>query len=222
MPKNSPAGASWTALADHVAPYPSEATGYTSTFLAALTDARALTGRDPVSGDRTGTDPVALWAGSVVYLVLLEQIGKSLRPQGARKRVKGERKLEKALRQFASRGGGQKKERQVLYALRCAFAHEYGLMNFGFSNHRLHARVFVLDDDPSTQTLVKWPRQNWDGNVTSISKKRFTKVNLVVLGDLVEEVVRSIRSYSNSGKLKSEISELELQRRFVFVSTESY
>lgn len=115
----------WHVLADHVGPYPIKV-GYVSSFNAALEDARKCTGRDLASGDVKPNESRALWAGTFVYLVLLEQIGKTLRPRGGRDLAK-EHELERAIRQFVP--GVTNRQRQAVYALRCAFAHDYGLFN---------------------------------------------------------------------------------------------
>lgn len=146
MPKQ-PTG-SLTLLAEHVAPL-KLGTSYVSTFSTALRDARVVSGRDEETGAELNKPVVARFAGVVVYFVLLEQIGKSLRPEGARRRLARETELERAVRQSAP-NKASKRERQVLYALRCAFAHEYGLLNKGRpAGSRTYCTVFRLDDDPA-------------------------------------------------------------------------
>jgi hypothetical protein len=145
----------WNVLANHVSGQPI-AGGYVSTFNAAAREARVLTGRNPQTGQ---PDPDAgsttVWAGTVVYLILLEQIGKSLRPKGARGKLQGESAIEKAVRQFAP-GRTMKRERQVIYALRNAFAHEFGLFNDGNGLPRYRV-AFMLDNQPAPH-MIKWPR----------------------------------------------------------------
>lgn len=203
----------WTVLADHVAPYRDE-TGPVSTFVLALREARSCLGRDVDSGRPGSGTPIHLWAGSVVYLVLLEQIGKSLRPKGSRD-VQGEWELERAIRQFAP-NRTTPYQRNTLYALRCAFAHEFGLFNIR-RNRPSYQHLFRLDDDP-TCSLVKRPARRWSGDYNDTGIAVSTTVGLIALGDLTEEVVRSVRTHSNQTTLRSRLAPGELQRRFsVFI-----
>jgi hypothetical protein len=211
----------WAPLADHVAPWKAEESGYVSTFNAALRDARCLVGRDIDSGERIEKNlPLALLAGTVVYLVLLEQIGKSLSPKSGRD-IKGESEIERAIRQFSPKGA-TKLERQVLYALRCAIAHDYGLMNWtGSKNAKKQAaltRLFALDDRPGT-SLFRRPAQRWSGKVRDASLRTSTTVSLVAVADLAEEVVKSVRIHSNKTTLRSRLPITELQQRFGFERT---
>jgi hypothetical protein len=69
-------GHEWQALAEHVAPYridPEAPDPYVSTFNAAVREARYVCGRDVDTGQRLDGRPVAIWAGTLVYLVLLER-----------------------------------------------------------------------------------------------------------------------------------------------------
>jgi hypothetical protein len=200
-------------LRDHVVwrkPLPPEG-GYTSTFNAALNEARHLTGRDR-NGRLTRPTPT-LWGGTLVYFALLDQIGESLRPLRGRKLAtkKGRSKepsLQKALRQF-----GPKRltstQREVLYALRCSFAHEFGLIN------TRSGRCFKVTDSPGGKLIVP-PRTEWDKVIPNLTAANQTTVNLVTLGSLVEAVVRSVRTHAIRGTLRAEIPIPDLQRRFGF------
>lgn len=209
-------GMDWVRLADHVAAFDPSKPGYVSTFTAAVREARTLTARDLGTGVLDPTrNPTALWAGSTVYLILLEQIGKSLRPKGGRK-VKGEFELEKAIRQFVPSAATQK-QRKVLYALRCAWVHEFGLFNTNKRN-TAYQHCFWLNGDASAP-LVKWPRRPWDGETLHAERATSTIVGLPALGTLAEEVVRSVRAHSNNTALRSEMGTEELRRRFGFDRT---
>lgn len=211
----------FVALADHVTSY-NPAHSYVSTFNAAIREARSLTARDLTSGAVTKRSTTTLWSGTFVYLTLLEQVGKSLRPRGARRtlsnsnlRPSGEKILEKAIRQFAPTAATPR-ERQVLYALRCAFAHEFGLFNKG-NGKPPYCRVFRLDDDPSGKPLVKPPSHHWNGRFTVASvKSAYTTVNLIGVADVAEQVIQSVRAYSNRVALRSEVPIAELPLRFGF------
>ena len=209
-------GQDWEILANHVAGFPLPppgASGYVSTFNAAVQEARRLTGRDK-HGRRVRTTRT-LWAGTLVYFALLDQIGNSLRPNRAKK-VKVERPsgklvpeltLEKAIRQFAP-SAATRNQRQTLYFLRCAFAHEYGLFN-------RRDQFFRVDDSPRGRLVVP-ARRKWNGRLADATAATQTTVNLVAVGNLAEAVVASVRTHSARSTLRSELPTKELQRRFGF------
>ena len=198
-------------LARHVAPLDPTTLGWRSTFAAAVHEARLLTGRELDTGRRDDKEATALWAGTIVYLVLLEQIGKSLQPVGG-ERHQGEKELERAIRQFAG-DRATEMERQALYALRCALAHEFGLLNR--SRTPYYRRLFRLEDTPGGPLVVQ-PARDWTEHPEDWSPFAITEVNLLTLGDLAEEVVQSVRDHAERGDLRAQVSLPELQRRFSF------
>jgi len=147
-------------------------------------------------------------------LILLEQIGKSLRPSGRRAKLKKEKPLETALRHFAG-SSTTVQQRKVLYALRCAFAHEYGLFNRGYDREKVYRRVFRLDDNPLAP-LIKWPARPWSGDYKLANSTASTTVGIVAVGNICEEVVKSVRVHSMRGELRGIIPIRELQKRFGF------
>jgi hypothetical protein len=213
-------GSEWLALADHVAPYPfnpDKPSEFVSTFNAALRDARVVCGRDVITGTPLGSTPIALWAGTLVYFALLDQIGNTLWPIQGRD-AKRESSIERALRQFAPES--TRRQREALYALRNAFAHEFGLINV--NKHRPeYTFAFAVDDDVEAPLLL-WPPRRWDGQIRSASAKTRTVVGLYAFGDLCESVVRNVRLHSNSARLRSRVNVDELQRRFAFKMTHDW
>jgi hypothetical protein len=211
------------ALLEHVGWEPTDGYGWVSTFSAALREARTLTARDLATGRRLPDEQTStLWAGTVVYLILLEQIGNSLRPLYKRElQVKNgmprEYAVERAVRWFGPRT--TLKQRRMLYALRCAFAHEYGLYNPRLSSPD-HQIVFALDDDP-TGPLVKWPKVAWNGVPAAATRANSTHVRLVAVGDLVEAVVAGVRRHAMNGTLRSQLPIQELRKRYGFRVSES-
>jgi hypothetical protein len=198
-------------LLDHVGAYPPPIDeSYHSTFNAGVGEARALTGRD-ATGALTGEGTRTLWGGTLIYLALLEQIGHSLRPLRGRT-IRKEPTIEKAIRQFAPRAATQR-QRQVLYALRCAFAHEFGLFNDKAKVP--YRRAFRVDDTPGGPLVIP-PRRTWSGKLADLTSATQTTVYLVTVGDLAEDVVRSVRGHAISGTLRSELATTELRTRFGF------
>lgn len=207
-------GREWQMLADHVAPYPFDPESpsqYVSTFNAALRDARVVCGRDVSTGAFTGVTPNALWAGTLVYFALLDQVGDTLKPAGGRK-IARESSVERALRFFSP--GTTRRQRQALYGLRNAFAHEFGLINVNRKRPE-YTHAFAVDDSAGGP-LVRWPSRRWDGHLSSLKPGSRTVVSLPVFGDTCEEVVRSVRVHALKSTLRSVVPVSELQRRYSF------
>jgi hypothetical protein len=201
-------------LADHVGgPVPK--TGPISTFKLALIEARTLTGRDLTTGAATNGGTSTLWAGTAVYFILLEQIGRSLRPKTGRALTnkRKEYEIEQAVRQFLPRKTSER-QRNAVYALRCAFAHRYALINLNYKPEYQH--VFRLTDD-AAEPLIGWPRTPWNGKIRDAKAATSTTVNLIKIGDLCEDVVRSARQHAIRGTLRSLLSAEELQRTYSIV-----
>jgi len=205
----------WTLLSDHVGDFKAESP-HVSCFVAALRDAGFCLGRDLKTGLRVSAQhDLASWPGTFVYLVLLEQIGKTLRPKGGRdlppkagKKLSDEHPLERALRQFAA-GNVTLTQRKALYALRCALAHEYGLFNASKSPD--YNRHFTLTD---SGPMFLRPKVKWNGSYSNPNLGSATTVNVIKVADMAEEVVRSVRAHSNQMTLRSRVSLKELQMRF--------
>lgn len=201
------------ALDAHVKQGGLDSSGRISTFNLALSDARKLMGRDTTTGrpDPAVQTPFSSWGGIVLYLVLLEQIGKSLRPLHGRP-AKSEKPLETAIRQFAP-GATTKKDRQALYGLRCAFAHEFGLVN---DRKGPYQRVFRLYPYGLRRMVVP-PRRIWNGKMATASRTTATRVDLSQVADLAEQVVDGVRRSAQRGELRSRSDLAELKKRFTVV-----
>lgn len=199
-----------------------------SCFRAALREARTLTQRDPDTGKVEVVDceccnhPPTDWAGALMYLVLLEQIGKVLRPPNRRARPKRragrtvakEQDITRALRYFGP-DLTTPPERDVLVALRNGFAHDFGLTHTMGPSSRWHK--FVLIASP-TAPLVKFPARRWNRRYDERSAGGPTVVNLTAFGDLVETIVTRIEreARKNALRLSVGITEAELGTRFAF------
>lgn len=158
-----------------------------SGFVAALRDARLATGRDPSTGAKLPDrrDLLGPWLGAVGYMTLLDQIGSCFQPKG-QAAVKGN-----TIRQALSRFTSLDDQRiDAIYALRCAFAHDYSLYNSNRKNPGLthHFAVGI----GGSNDLVILPKTRWGGDYKRKNDDTKTTVNLEVLGDLVEEICRKI------------------------------
>jgi hypothetical protein len=191
-------------------------TRYTSGFLAALGDARAASGRDE-AGNVVDEAQTGHWLGAVGWMVLLDQIGGCFRPApatGAPVATASGRAVVDALHWWYAELPDL--EVLALYALRCAFAHDYSLWNLSGDPTLQHC--FVVDRDPVR--FVQLPTRPWTpadpprpDNQTLISLRR--------LGDVSEVIVSRLRAAAASDTLdivlKGGVDELEHRYAITFL-----
>lgn len=77
----------------------------------------------------------------------------------------------------------------MLYALRNALAHDYSLFNRHPSGDRRYDVLFTLD---RADRLVAQPERSWDRDYANHDPAVRTKVSVVALGRLVEEIVARV------------------------------
>lgn len=180
-----------------------------SGFAAALRDARQTTGRDIATGDVIDASKCGSWIGAVAYLILVDQIGECFRPKNVAP-VPGNSFM-KALKYFTDL---DQAECDALYALRCAFVHDFSFYNRNEKKPSLqHAFRLVASDGGRVVTL---PTRPWSGDY---SKKQETTVNLRTLGSVVEAMAHKLFELSQTGELAIELkggSDELLQRYSIF------
>lgn len=181
---------------------------FISSFRAAIRESRTLTGRDEKTGapkSQAGKRvPPTDWSGALVYLIVLELIGSTLRPRGrrawrhdGRPRKIQEPKVARAPRYFAT-PAMTSQQRGAIVPLRNSFAHNFGLTNRRPAD-RKH-RFWLVDSagDP----LIKFPARRWNGKYGAASQGGPTIVNLRALGDLVENVVTEVERAARAQELR--------------------
>ena len=161
-------------------------------LFAGLQDARNATGRDGTTGAKLSGVSHGSWLGSLGYMAVLDQIGGCF--ETAKTGVTGS-SIERALRHFTTL---TEADIQAIYALRCAFAHDYSLHNVHNQPARTHQFAVCAD---STSPLITFPTTQWDGLLTSLSASTITLVNLEILGDLVEDVYQEVVSHAAANTL---------------------
>ena len=186
-----------------------------SGFMAALRDARKFTKRDQDTGHKLHGDDCGnfgSWLGAVGYLILLDQIGGCFKPKSA-KNIDGNQII-KALRYFTELS---LLEAKAIYALRCAFAHDFSLLNIHDKPGLTH--IFTANQG-TTSPVVTLPIVPWDGNILNMYPENVTRINLEALGDLVENIYVKLIELSNSSDLKIELKggPQELHIRYSFYS----
>jgi len=172
-----------------------------SCLVLALGDARKCTGRNVNTGKKIhdSTPGLGCWLGAIAYMALLDQIGSSLKPKGEKTDGKG---IHKALRYFSNLSD---QEIEAIYALRCAFAHDYNLANKnGMFPNRQH--VFTVDKGKQAP-LIKLPDVPWNGDYKSVGRENKTVINLELFGDLVESIYQDLCTKARREELEIALSD---------------
>ena len=86
----------------------------------------------------------------------------------------------------------------ALYSLRCSFVHDFFLFNINKKNSLL-THHFVVTQGPGE--IVTLPNIKWDGDLKN-RNVNVTKVNIEMLGDLVEKIHKELLKLTESKKLK--------------------
>lgn len=169
---------------------------YFSSFIAALRDARKFTGREMDTGIKmSGYGDHGSWLGAIGYMTLMDQIGKCFRPVSQTK-ITDANSITKCLRYFTTLSN---EEIDAIYALRCAFAHDYSLLNISTTKPQLNHRFTVYQGNEGN--VVTLPSSAWDGDRNSDDMNTITLVNLEGLGDLVESICRHLLYLSDRNEL---------------------
>jgi hypothetical protein len=130
-------------------------------------------------------------------MVLLDQIGTCFRPKpapGAAPMASSRRSLLDALHWWYPEL--PKVEAKALYALRCAFAHDYSLWNQNSDPELQHC--FVVNRDPVQ--FVRLATVQWNPPDPPEATNQ-TVVSLRGLGDVCEEIVSRVRQAAGADEL---------------------
>lgn len=173
---------------------PGENVSLFSGFVAGLGDARGATNRDS-NGQKIPNRSHISWLGAIGYFALLDQIGTCFKPKN-RSPVAGH-SIIKTLTYFSNLN---ENERNAMYALRCALAHDFGLININPKNRGLTHRFTVTEG--ASASLVSLPMRQWDGDYNNLSPDNKTIVNLEALGDLAESICRQVVELSDYDQIE--------------------
>lgn len=174
---------------------------WVSTFSAVVRDARDATGRDPETGRTQEETRSGNWLGALAYLVMFDQVGECFSRRSGTLPATERRNVVRALTDFA-KPPLDEPEILAIYALRCALAHDYALVNLGQGKDaRLLTHRFLLRTDVSSP-LVTLPIEPWDGQLSPSRYRNQTHVNLRALGDLAERVVAEIQAAQLAGDVE--------------------
>jgi hypothetical protein len=182
-----------------------------SGFVHALKEARSETGRDTQSGTKLPSSHGS-WLGAVGYFALLDQVGKCFKPRNMTQRTGNA--IQQALGHFTNLSAN---EIDALYALRCAFAHDYSLYNINQKNPTMMHNFIVGQGASPLMTMARVP---WNGDLQNQVADCKTSVSLEAFADVVEQVVQQIIACSQSNNLEILLpgGSDELVRRYMFAS----
>jgi hypothetical protein len=173
----------------YLTPWSGEPRPVVSTLSAVLRDARGAALRDLDSGSPLNELHSTSWLATVGYMILLDQVGSTVRPRGVTPPGGSKRpSFLVALRLFASHL--LEREAEALYALRCCLVHDYALAHRGRRRPH-HFRLIANDSDP----IVTLPKMPWDGRpqFPESTDETSTAVNIRKFADLVEATVANLR-----------------------------
>jgi hypothetical protein len=182
---------------------------YQSSLIAILGDARGAANRDG-EGRVKPNKRSQSWLGATAYLIMLDQVGKVFKVNGAPDTF--DHPIGLAISHFTPIQDEAIIE--ALYALRCALAHDYSLFNrdkHGTRPMRDHAFNFTAD---TVSPLVEFPSSKWNRIYKDPPLEQTTVVNLRRVGDLGETVVRSLRRHHREETLGLRLSLDEFEWRY--------
>ena len=183
------------AIRDYLAPIDVQSL-YHSCLDAALRDTRGAALRHPPDGSPCDlANHSRSWLGTVGYLIIVDQLGSALKPASEPEGTFSSEttSFERCLRRFSPECSTQ--TISALYGLRCALAHDFGLINPPQEGRRLRLQHRLYALTPASIELVTSPVPPWDGKLDPLpAPSSATTVNTRQLADLVEAMVASLRA----------------------------
>lgn len=187
-----------------------------SSLVFVLRDAREITGRNLENGEHIISPPhgrLDSWLGALGYLTILDQIGKCYRPK-LKSNIPKTNSITKALKYFTRLN---ENEINAIYALRCAFSHDYSLFNIGPKGEKDPLTHHFTVTGIGYDNLVELPKYAWDGKHDNKTFENRTVINLIKLGDLVEGIYDTLTTYFTADELIIDLpgGHMELKDRYL-------
>jgi hypothetical protein len=191
-----------------------------SGFTAGLRDARKFTGRDQSTGTKINGEKIGdhgSWLGAIGYMAILDQIGTCFKPKSVT--TINRNTIFKALKYFSQLPD---LEIDALYALRCAFAHDYSLYNINPNKPNL-THHFAVCQSPALKP-VTLPQNQWDGDYSKKNLNNRTLINLETFGNTVELVCAKLIEHANNNDIEIVLTNGsdELLQRYSFYSSDKF
>lgn len=186
--------------------------GFMSSYHAVLHDARGVTRRRDDGTIKPGEERHSnSWIGAVAYLSFLDQVGTAV-TLNSQPKDESQNAIRLCLRDFAPHT--ELRDRDAIYALRCALVHDYSLFNINPDRPRLNFHFgFVAN---ATDPLVTHAAHDWPGEfqITDEWNDTQTTVNLRALGDLAEGVNDAVMAAWHAGELQPRLAATQLVIRY--------
>lgn len=206
------------AIASFLSPPRGDEVQFLSSLFKGVFDCRAATNRYLDSGEKIPEADHDSWVGALGYLSLLDLIGTCLARKGFRTNPNTDTSpFVNALKAFTDL---QSDQISALYALRCAFAHDFSLFNVHKDKKPELTHYFQLlveSDAPLVQPALK----SWGGDYRQTPLECATAIGLTRVGDLVEEIYANLKVLAQKGEIEIRLSggAEELSNRYSVMKT---
>ena len=177
-----------------------------SALMAALIDARKVTGRDLNTGKIINIEETGCWAGTLAYMSLIDHIGTVFKKSTFE--IQNENSFIDALKNFSDL---KEEDINALYALRCSFVHNYFLYNIHPRNKPQLTHLFNVTRGQGP--VVALPFLSWNGNV--LDRNNITTVNLEAFGNLSEDIYKHLQNLLKDGQLTIKVQEEKFKSNYL-------
>lgn len=188
--------------------------GYHTHYLVALEEARHLSGRDIKTGHYNPHHKYVGFLGLLGYLCLIDHLGGVFSPKNPSRPSPSPNDFKRLLYEFTSLSSD---EISALYGLRCSLAHNFSQTNTDPRNLYCFTIARSLTEPLHTPALVKWDgvfRESVDNPY-----QYHTKINSVKVGDLVEDIHKSLIHHHQNLNLECLLNQpsIEMITRYSFI-----
>jgi hypothetical protein len=190
-----------------------------SNLVAGLRDCREATGRDRETGEIGQSTRGGNWLGAIGYFTVLDLLGSAFLLD-----EKGRDGIRAVLREVVpDLLEDDNAKIEALVALRNCFTHDFNLLNIPLNENYIPLSqhkftVYPANDD----TIVTLAKEVWNGDIENKNfhkTKDTTLVNLIGLGNLVEEAYSRIVSQLEAGELFPKTPIKYLINKYTFVTS---
>jgi hypothetical protein len=192
-----------------------------SSLVLALKECRKATKRNLQTGAYDAVIPEGYpgnWLGAIGYLTTLDLMGSTFKNTGLSNNLPNGNSIKYAIESFAFEFlDNDKAKLKALVGLRNAFTHDFNLLDVP-RDKKSQPHKYAVDWRDNNE-VVTLPLKPWDG---IIPKKDFTEtkdrtlVNLLGLGNMVEEIFRRIKDGISKGAVDIQFDETTIIKKYTF------
>ncbi len=188
--------------------------GYHTHYLVALEEARHLSGRDIKTGNYNPHHEYVGFLGLLGYLCLIDHLGGIFSLKNPSRQSTSTNDFKRFLYEFTSLSSD---EISALYGLRCSLAHNFSLTN----TDQRYLYCFTIARS-MTEPLYTPSSIKWDGvfrDSTGNPYQYHTVINSVKVGDLVEDIHKSLIQHHQNSNLECTLNQpsMEMITRYSFI-----